>query len=490
MQNYNLIKITSDNLRAVIRQELVANAQLLSIFANKADPLFCLNYVLLKEKTIFIYQIEVVKQFPSIATLWPASKLYEREICDMYGLFAEGYDNLRPIFLFPENWPSDIHPLVTIEQKPRFEKSSEYKYTKVAGEGVYQILVGPIHAGIIEPGHFRFSLNGESIIMLENRLGWKHRGIEKLAEGKTLSEFLKVAERISGDNNVNIGIAYLQAVEYMLGLELNEDIKNSRMILAELERIWSHVRDFAWMLMDIAYTLPAQRLFALQEELLRLNKQVTGSRFMFGALSLGGVEIGNTATIASVLQKVSKAIKEATLNLGNSFSALDRMQGTGRIFDTTAKELALTGISARASGVFRDTRIDLPYLNYQEVKLGSAGMQTDGDVDARLRCRISEIFSSIEMILELINKTKDTSYTHREKLEIKKRSAVGNAETPRGNAFFYIETDANQKISRLKYTDPSFRNWPALQYAVLGDIVADFPLINKSFNLSYAGNDL
>lgn len=457
---------------------------------------FNIRYFFAGKNIIDEYSVLVDESFQSISKIYPAAKMYEREINDLFGLIPLGHPDLRPLMLYPENWDFSVHPLRKDYNNliPEFKKYGDYKYKEVSGEGIFEILVGPIHAGVIEPGHFRFSLAGEPILQLEIRHFWKHRGIEKICEGMDFSEALGVVSKISGDNNVNITISYLEAAEDILNVEITERAKHIRMILAELERIWNNVRDIAWIFMDMGFALPAQGLFALQEELMRLNKSLTGNRFMFNALAVGGVSLdfGSSGLfmIDGAVKKVEKTIKECEAFILNSSTVLDRLEFTGKINKKTAEELSLCGISARASGLFRDSRVEFPYLAYDKLNLKPALLE-NGDVFARSILRIKEIYASVKMLnLLLSDMPQGSIIALYENTAEAYKYAVGNAETSRGNAFFYIMADNAGKIFRLKYIDPSFRIWPSIQYGVLGNIIADFPLINKSLNLSYSGNDM
>ena len=442
------------------------------------------------------YCIDADESFQSISKICPAAKMYEREIYDLFGLLPSGHPDLRPLMLYPENWDFSVHPLRKDYNNliPDMKKYGEYKFKEILGEGIFEVLVGPVHAGIIEPGHFRFSLAGEPVLQLEIRHFWKHRGIEKVCEGRDFKDALNLAAKISGDNNVNIVIGYLEAAESILNIEITERAKYIRVILAELERIWNYVRDVAWIFMDIGFALPAQNLFALQEELMRLNKNLSGHRFLFNSLTVGGVNLdldsAKLKAIEEAVEKVENVIKDCEEFILNSSTVLDRLEFTGKINNKTAEELSLCGISARASGLLRDSRVEFPYLIYDKLNLKPV-LLDGGDVFARTALRIKEIYASKKIISDLlINLPEgDIAVAYGNKPEAY-RYAVGNSETSRGNAFFYIMADDKGKIFRIKYIDPSFRIWPSIQYGVLGNIIADFPLINKSLNLSYSGNDM
>ncbi|ADC90053.1 NADH dehydrogenase (ubiquinone) 30 kDa subunit [Thermocrinis albus DSM 14484] len=492
-------EVTDENLAKEVSSILNAGGYLLAVVGSDERELrgkFCIRYFFFTEqRKLRVLELLCEESFPSITPLCPAAKLYEREIKDMFGLEPVGHPDPRPLMLHPENWPPHLHPLRKDfdGRKPAMEKYGTYRYKDVEGVGINQILVGPIHAGIIEPGHFRFSLQGEAILQLEIRHFWKHRGVEKVAEGKDIEETLRLVQRISGDNAVNIGIAYLEAVEKLVGVDPHSRVKYLRVIVAELERVWNHVRDLGWLFMDIGATFVAYNLFSLQEKLLRFNKALTRHRFMFDILRVGDVKVSIDSTIAEeikrILKEVKKEVEEIDTFVDKTPSVKDRWETTGRIFRKTALELALCGVCARASGVPRDTRLELPYLAYRDVGVNICTHE-DGDVMARAKVRIDEVHESIRLVETLLDNLPAYQGSNTT-FQIKPYEwSVGMAETPRGNAFFFVMLDEEGKIYRMKYVDPSFRNWPAIQYAVLGDIIADFPLVNKSMNLSYAGNDL
>ncbi len=499
--------IGRENLLETVAGVKHEGVYLLGIFAiDNGDGSFEIKYFFGPEKnssTVKALSILASIDFPSISGIMPAAKIYEREIMDMFGLFPLNHPDLKPLMLFPENWDGTVHPLKKDWDKtiPEFKKYGEYPYKKAHGNGVFEIPVGPVHAGIIEPGHFRFSMRGEPVLQLEIRHFWKHRGIEKLCEGKTVSEALKIVSRISGDNSAGISLAYLEASEKILGIEIPIRAKFIRVILAEIERLWNHVRDIGYIFMDMGYTPKAQAMFVLEEDILRLNKFVASHRYMFDALQLGGVasasdiDINKTGAIRGVLKSAGEKLKKAEWYILNSPSVTDRIELAGKINKKTAEELSLCGICARASGLRRDSRIEMPYLLYGETVQVSQKTFEEGDILARTRIRIMEAFESINIIQNLLAWLPESGEDLipkdcAEGVPVSSGWAIGNTETPRGNAFFYIKTGEDGNIERLKYIDPSFRNWPSIQYGILGGIIADFPLVNKSMNLSYAGNDL
>ena len=489
--------------------------------------------------------------FPSLSADMPVLNWYEREIKDLFGLIPEGHPDPRPLMLFPENYPQDTnnnneinapcssdsagyHPLrkgYPSGLRPEFKKYGEYNYNKdVKGDGVFNILVGPVHAGIIEPGHFRFCMSGEPILQLEIRHFWKHRGIEKIAEGKTIDEALSLAEKISGDHCVAHSLAFLSAAEKILYIKISDRGLYIRTIYAELERLLCNINDFAWLFQDAGYSFGAQETFVLKEDIMELNKYLSGSRFNKGVLSLGGINAcGDIDKLKKkILLEKLPDFKKRYLNLKkmllNSSTIQERFEETGYINKETVLDLCALGLAARASGVSSDTRKEHPYLIYDKLHFNSKVLKNK-DVFARLLIRFYDIEESFSIITQCLNELHaeepQTSLNgagqNDADINIKKyrpyaaaaaltsadtgvdagnndNNAVfwglGYCESQRGNIMHFVELDERAKILRWKIRDPSFHNWQLIEFAVIGDIIADFPIVNKSLNLSYAGNDL
>ncbi len=483
--------------------------------------------------------------FPSLSADMPVLNWYEREIKDLFGLIPEGHPDPRPLMLFPENYPQDTnknneinsqyssdsascHPLrkdYPSGLRPEFKKYGEYNYNKdVKGDGVFNILVGPVHAGIIEPGHFRFCMSGEPILQLEIRHFWKHRGIEKIAEGKTIDEALSLAEKISGDHCVAHSLAFLSAAEKILDIKISDRGLYLRTIYAELERLLCNINDFAWLFQDVGYSFGAQETFVLKEDIMELNKYLSGSRFNKGVLSLGGINAcGDIDELKKkILTEKLSDFKKRYLNLKkallNSSTIQERFEETGYINKETALDLCALGLAARASGVASDTRKEHSYLIYDKLHFNSKVLKNK-DVFARLLIRFYDIEESFSIITQCLNELHaegtQTSLNDAD-INIKKYKlnaailtstetgvntagnnsnnavfwGLGYCESQRGNIMHFVELDERAKILRWKIRDPSFHNWQLIEFAVIGDIIADFPIVNKSLNLSYAGNDL
>ncbi len=453
---------------------------------------FVIRYVFLdkKEHNLKINTINTNNEFKSIQN--PLANLYEREIYEMFGLSPVGLDDLRPLRLFPENYPKDFHPLrKDTKLDIEYRGYGDYEFENFEPEGSFKILVGPIHAGIIEPGHFRFTLLGEPILKLEIRHSWKHKGIEKFAEEKSVNFAKILSENISGDHTIAHTLAFVRAVENACNINISLKAKYIRAIFLELERLMCNLNDFAFIFQDVGYSFGAQKVFVLKEKLMRLNYDISGHRFNKGVITLGGVskdlsleDIKRIKEFLGFLEKEYFKYKSLFLN---SPTILERTDTTGEINYETAMRYYALGYTAKASGVFADTRVLLDedvcknMLSYHVLQ--------KGDVTTRVLARFNDIEESIKVIKTLLDNIEEGEIIKSQKL-VPNSMGFGVVESQRGNIVHMVELDQDANIYRWKIRDPSFHNWPLIQFAVLKDIIADFPLVNKSLNLSYAGNDL
>ncbi|MDD5605452.1 MAG: NADH-quinone oxidoreductase subunit C [Dehalococcoidales bacterium] len=433
-------------------------------------------------------------QAPSIWGQFPVAIYFERRLNDLFGMEFTGSPDTRRLLLH-EIYPADFHPM--LESNPRSltvppspGMTSEYAFKIFEGEGIYQVPVGPVHAGVIEPGHFRFSVMGETIFNLEARLGYKHRGLNKLAEGKSVDEGVKLAETVSGDESAANACCFSMAVEKITGAELPRRAWELRTILLEMERIYSHLGDLAGMLVDIAYPVGASPFFILREEMLRWNAAFTGSRFLKGAIKPGGVnrDIDHQALqdFKRYLDNFCRQIESALSTVNEAAGVIDRFDTTGIVLPMLIAPLSLSGPVARASGYDGDTRQLHPYSIYNELKY-KVPVKTTGDVLARFKLKSEEIFSSVNLIRDLIaNCSSGPVFLD---FHPKSGQALAMIEAPRGRNLHWLKLK-NGNIERWEVLTASFCNWLAIEHAVIGNIIPDFPVINKSFNLSYAGNDL
>jgi Ni,Fe-hydrogenase III large subunit/Ni,Fe-hydrogenase III component G len=432
--------------------------------------------------------------FPSLATRWFAASRYEREIQDLLGLRAEGHPDARRLPLH-QFWPDGYHPLRRDAPPPGdfVDQGQPYPFHRVEGEGIFEITVGPVHAGIIEPGHFRFSVEGETIVNLETRLYFVHKGIEKLFEQLPLARTVALAERISGDTSVGHALAYCQALEALTGIEVPRRGALLRVLCLELERLYNHVGDVGAILNDTGYVFAHAHCARLREDLLRLNARLAGHRLLRGAVVPGGVTLEVTADAvrgaAAAVARIVADFEEVTkIALGNTL-VLERLQGTGRLFRRTAEELQVVGLVARASGIDADARRDAAFAAYAELE-PRVVVYGEGDVWARTMVRIEEAREAARLVAEVADRLEPGPLAAPLGSLPSRAHAFGLAEGWRGPILHWVLTGPDGTLGRVKVKDPSFVNWPALEYAVLKNIVPDFPLCNKSFNLSYSGNDL
>src|SRR6266568_5019497 len=433
--------------------------------------------------------------FPSITPHIHAAQWYEREIRDMFGLIANGHPDLRRLVRH-EHWPKGTHPLrkdfmwnTVLERQ-----QGQYAFRHIEGEGVFEVPVGPIHAGIIEPGHFRFSVAGEPILQLEVRLFWKHRGVEKLFEQRQITDGVPLAERVSGDTTTGHSLAYCQAVERLLGLDVPQRARYLRTLFLELERLHNHLGDVGAICNDTAYALAHAHCSRMKEQLMQINDRLTGSRFLRGVNIVGGVSCDlskrQLRELHRELEALQRDFSDLQAILFANASLTDRLETTGVLRQQTAWDHAVVGPVARASGIDRDLRRDRPFAAYDQLQ-PNVSVYRYGDVRARMRVRIDEIHDAIRLIGTICERIVHGPVAVTPASSPAPGSwALSAVEGWRGEILYYLMAGEDGRIHRCKVRDASFVNWPALQWAVLGNIIPDFPLINKSFNLSYAGNDL
>ena len=411
--------------------------------------------------------------YRSVTPSVPCASIYEREIYETYSLTPIGHRDMRPL---RSRSPWGL------------SKDSAIPHNDISGSGIFEIPVGPIHAGVIGPGHFRFSVAGEPILMMRTNLGYSRRGVERLMETSASADNTVIAERISGDNAVAHALAYLQTAEQ--DSDIPERARFIRTVLSELERIYNHLGTISGIALDASLAVPAAQGGMLRENMLRLNEKICGHRQLWGMLKLGGVSRDISKAVLNEIEhetmKVGFDTDELVKLMVGSPSFMDRAETTGRLSYEDALRLRTVGPVARASGVANDVRKNLPYAAYDMVVM-KVPMCPTGDVYARLSVRHKEIKESVSVILQCINMMKDGPI--RTAVRPKDGSYVGVTESPRGETIHCAHIN-DGKITRYKIRDASFPNWPALESAVLGNIVPDFPLVNKSFDLSYSGNDL
>jgi len=433
--------------------------------------------------------------FPSIAAKHPAANWFEREVMDTFGLVPVGHPNPTRVSLH-DDWPEGEWTLrkdfAADRSVPRVE-GVLHPFRPVRGEGVFQVPVGPVHAGIIEPGHFRFGVAGEPILYLQLRLFYTHKGTEKRFERLPWRHGIFLAESISGDTAVGHALAFAHAIERLTGCEPPPRARYLRVVLLELERIYNHIADIGAIATDVAFTVPAAHAQLLRERLVSLQERLFGSRLLRGTVAIGGVKANLSAAgreeLVAHLGRLESDFESLVTLLIDSGSFTDRIDGTGTLPTEAARDLGVTGLAARASGLDEDLRRDHPHDAYHALRF-EVPVEEGGDVRARLMVRAREVEQSIGILAQALGALPDSPLRTTPPVELPALSAaLGWAEGWRGPCLHWVETDAYGVLTRVKVTDPSFRNWPGLAHAVPGNIIPDFPVINKSFNLSYSGND-
>jgi Ni,Fe-hydrogenase III large subunit/Ni,Fe-hydrogenase III component G len=439
-------------------------------------------------------RVTLPRDRPEVPTLaevsFPASR-FERELRDLFGIEPVGHPQPRRLVLH-QHWPEGWHPMRgdAGEAPPMVDDAGHYPFVPVEGTGVYEIPVGPVHAGMIEPGHFRFWVVGETILRMKARLWFVHKGIEQLFEGREVGAGLELAERISGDTAVGHGLAYCTAVEDALDLEVAPDAVELRGVLLELERVVNHVSDIGALCNDVGFGLGHMWALSLRETLLRRNRAVTGHRLLRGGVVPGGARVLRLPTAAELAETGDRFEELVDLALSNAF-VTERFTGTAVLGERHARELGVVGPAARASGVGCDARVAHPTgraTGFAQV------VRTEGDVMARFLVRVDEVRAALALlgdasgrvpsggpVVDGVAGARPRDPTH---------GGVGIVEGWRGAVVHRVEIDGAGRLRRVKVVDPSFMNWPAVPVSLADTIVPDFPLANKSFNLSYAGNDL
>ncbi|MGO9229245.1 MAG: NADH-quinone oxidoreductase subunit C [Bryobacteraceae bacterium] len=477
------------------------NARLVTVFAEDrvvAEQVFY-NYYVFERCGDPCYLILCAaipaddSRFPSLASVLPSANWQEREIQDWFGIHAEGHPNPRRVALH-DHWP-DVHPLrkdfPLREMLPAFE-GEQHIYRPTLGEGVFQIPVGPVHAGIIEPGHFNFAVAGEPILYLQLRMFYTHKGTEKLFEQIPVPHGVFLAESVSGDSAFSHGTAFCQAVEKAGGVEVPFRAEVMRTVLLELERIYNHVGDIGAIAMNVGFVIANAHAGRVREMVLGINEELSGSRLLRGMVCLGGVRRdwspGHVDKLSGNLDAVEREFRDLVALIQSSDSTRDRLEHTGFLHPEKAAALGIVGVGGRASGVDLDVRRDHPYAAYRNLTL-KVPVYREGDVLRRMQVRIDEVFASIGIVRAAAENLPDGPYRAPVGTIPPGRCALTAVEGWRGEIVYWIRTGARNRLERCKVKDPSVNNWPALVEAVEGNIIADFPVINKSFNLSYSGTD-
>jgi Ni,Fe-hydrogenase III large subunit/Ni,Fe-hydrogenase III component G len=430
--------------------------------------------------------------FPGIADIFPAAGRLQRAIFDMTGLRATDADSRQ--WLRHAAWPADVFPLRPGSMPPPVEAPVDcYPFVRVEGDGVHEIPVGPVHAGIIEPGHFRFSVVGEKVLRLEERLGYVHKGIERRFTELPIREGHRLAARVSGDSAVAYSWAYCQALEHMTGTIPPPRAAHLRALALEIERISNHLGDLGALGNDAGFAFGLSQFLRLKEQWLRAINEALGQRYLMDLIVPGGTRIDLSTAGAEALAKSAAELDEDVPVLREIYEEhaglRDRFSAAGRLEPALANWLGVVGMAGRASAQPLDLRLDLPLAPYRDLGLRRC-MQQDGDVLARVTQRFDELQESLRLVRGLIADLPSGAHGVHVPVPAEGLLATGLVEGWRGPVVIGLEAGIDGSIRSCHPQDPSWHNWPALEHAIIGNIVPDFPLINKSFNLSYSGHDL
>ncbi len=429
------------------------------------------------------------QQYPGLHDLFPVAGRLQRAVRDLLGAVAQGMDPRG--WLRHGAWGADWHPLRD-PGPPAAGSPQPYAFVSVDGVGVHEIAVGPVHAGVIEPGQFRFSVVGEKVLRLEQRLGFTHKGVALRFQQLDVRGGLRLAARLSGDSAVGFGWAYCMAAEALGGVQPPPRALHLRALLLERERIANHLGDLGAIVNDAGFGFALTQFSRLKEDLLRLNHRLFGARYPMDALCLGGVAFDVDAQALDALRRQGAQLREQALRLRSILDEHeglhDRLRGTGRVDAGRASQLGMLGLAARASGQGIDLRaLAVAWEPYAQLGVQPV-VQQAGDVAARVALRHEELLASLELCDRLLDGLPQGPL----QVELRTPSpglGIGLVEAWRGPVLLALEVGEQGRIVRCHAHDPSWQNWPALEWAVVQDIVADFPLINKSFNLSYSGHD-
>ena len=482
------IVVTVDAWRRAAGELAASRATLLALWGD-ADPAPLVHMALADAAAGEILVVSLPcpdKKFPSVGALHPPAIRLERAIQSLYGYESKGSRDARP-WLDLGFW--DVrHPLGTHSPPPQVRPS--YDFLPVEGEALHQIPVGPVHAGIIEPGHFRFTAGGETVVRLEQRLGYVHKGIESLMKGATIARAAKLAARTSGDSTVAYGIAFAHAVEAALRIDVPPRARYLRALMAELERLANHLGDIGAICNDASFSVMHAHCGILREHVLRAAAASFGHRLMMDRVVPGGVATDlapdGAAQIRNALQEIRRRLPQLVDLYDNTASLQDRTVGTGIVRAEWVQQFGAGGFVGRASGRIFDARKTPGYAPYDSLDF-SLPIFADGDVNARVWVRIREVEQSMSLVEQIIRHLQDGPIAV--PAEGGDGEGLGFAEAFRGDVLASVRIEGGT-IARCHLRDPSWFQWPLLETAIEGNIVADFPLCNKSFNCSYSGHDL
>jgi Ni,Fe-hydrogenase III large subunit/Ni,Fe-hydrogenase III component G len=493
--------VPPDDLHEICQQVHDGGGRLVALWGSDArqqHKVFKLHVVLINEIGLVCLNVPLHAEhpnYPDISGIFPAANRMQRAAYDLLGIYAhEGHDHRK--WLRHGAWHSGSFPL-----RKDFDAANslthepeDYPFVHVEGQGVHEIPVGPVHAGIIEPGHFRFSIIGERVLRLEEHLGYTHKGIEKRFESMSVQQGAKLAGRVSGDSTVAYAWAYAMAAESIANVTPSSRAIWMRALLLERERVANHLGDLGYLGNDVALSFGFAQFWILKEQVLRNNATLFGHRYLMDKIVPGGVTVNLNIEGKSIIEQECDMLEQQVRILRGIYDEhaglQDRFISTGVVAPKLAAQLGLCGLAGRASAQAWDARVQFACAPYDKLDVQMATYR-NGDVAARAIVRFDELFESLRLQRDIL-----TNLIHEEEAPALLEKlppngfGIGMVEGWRGEVMVAIHTDAQGNLTRVHPHDPSWQNWPVLEHAIIGNIVPDFPLINKSFNLSYSGQDL
>jgi Ni,Fe-hydrogenase III large subunit len=482
------VVVTEEQWRSIAAELGAGRATLLALWG---EPAAVHMAVLMEPTGVAVATLDCPDgQFPSVGALHPPAIRLERAIHDLYGLAPQGTPDPRP-WLDLGFW--DVQqPLGA--RRAQAQARPPYQFLPSEGEGLHQIPVGPVHAGVIEPGHFRFTANGETVVRLEQRLGYVHKGIDSLMIGASLDKAARLAGRTSGDSTVAYALAFARAVESALDIEAPQRAHDLRALMAELERLANHFGDIGAICNDASFSIIHAHCGILRERTLRTANDCFGHRLMMDRVVPGGVAVdlaeGGLGRLRWLLDNVRRRFPELIEIYDRTASLQDRTVTTGILRPALAQQFGAGGYIGRASGRAFDVRRAFCYPPYDRLTF-EVPVLDEGDVNARVWVRIREVEQSMALIDQIIDSL--SAGAIRADVDARRgeaREGLALTEAFRGDVLAWVRIDGDGAIARCHLRDPSWFQWPLLEAVIEGNIVADFPLCNKSFNCSYSGHDL
>jgi Ni,Fe-hydrogenase III large subunit len=478
--------------RKAVIDDIAAGGRVVSFFGRPQGTTVRLFIFLAHdvEGRIGILATDVKEKYPALTPDCPQVHWFEREIAEQWNVLPEGHPWLKPI-----RFHSPYRPGIDIWNRPGGDKilPSVMHYFELQGEEIHDVAVGPVHAGIIEPGHFRFQCYGEQVYHLEISLGYQHRGVERALAGGPDKRAIHYMETLAGDTTIGHTTAYCQAMEALMRCEVPIRAQTLRGIALEVERLANHVGDLGALANDIGYLPAASYCGRIRGDFLNMTALICGNRFGRGIVRPGGVAFDlNENLVTELLKRLKASLRDVTVAvnlLWETPSVVERFEGTGVVTRDIAQDLGLVGLAARACGMERDVRFDFPSGIYRFSQIPVSSYAA-GDVFARAHVRWLEIQRSIDFIQSQLKILPDGQIHEKTGTIASDSLAVSLVEGWRGEICHVFLTEENGRMSHYKITDPSFHNWMGLAMALRDEQISNFPLCNKSFNLSYCGHDL